>query len=228
MNDQLNESISALMDGQADDLEVRRVLKLLDDAQSPAEAEEIMAQWERYQRIGASLRGDRVDVLAAPGFAASVSAAVRAETQEAVSHEHESVTTETGLQTETPVPFWRRFAVAATVAFAVIIGVQEFGGVGGGINGVDGNGNLLVDSQPAISETPAVASGFDQDAAQLASATQTNELSSDELSDLATRLETAEAQKRLNEYLLQHTSHAAQQSGQGMMPFARLANFDEE
>ena len=44
----------------------------------------------------------------------------------------------------------------------------------------------------------------------------------------AEKLEAVEAQKRLNEYLLEHTSHAAKQGGQGMIPFARLANFEDE
>jgi len=44
----------------------------------------------------------------------------------------------------------------------------------------------------------------------------------------AEKLEAVEAQERLNEYLLEHTNHAAKQSGQGMIPFARLANFEDE
>ena len=44
----------------------------------------------------------------------------------------------------------------------------------------------------------------------------------------AEKLEAVKAQERLNEYLLEHTNHAAKQSGQGMIPFARLANFEDE
>ena len=66
MNDQINESISAMVDGQTDDLEVRRMLKALDEAGSDAEVQALMSQWERYQIIGANIRGEQPAVMAAP------------------------------------------------------------------------------------------------------------------------------------------------------------------
>jgi len=36
------------------------------------------------------------------------------------------------------------------------------------------------------------------------------------------------AQERLHEYLLEHANHAARQNGQGIVPFARVANFEED
>lgn len=222
MNDQINESISAMVDGQTDDLEVRRMLKALDEAGSDAEVQAIMSQWERYQIIGANIRGEQPAVMAAPGFAAGVSAAIANESGHSA-----------GNAEVKPVPIWRRFAVAATVALAVVVGVQEFGGVGG-IDG--GPANFVAETKPAAdfnpaTERPVANKAMVESGAQLASATTftaAEQLQAAAVGSESTRLETAEAQRRLNEYLLQHTSHAAQQSGQGMIPFARLANFEEE
>lgn len=234
MNDQLKESMSAVIDGQADDMEVRRVLKALETA-SDHEASQILAQWERFQTMGSALRGEQTELMAAPGFAASVS--------EALANESAALTNETlGGAAETasinsseaaftpaavavkPEPIWRRFAVAATVAFAVIVGVQQYGSFSGDPAVEQG---LVADNNAATNSATNNATASQGSAVQtlLASA----EGASDESSlSATTQLETAEAQQRLNEYILQHTSHAAQQGGQGMIPFARLANFEEE
>lgn len=63
--DKLNEALSALMDGEADELELRRILRELPS--SP----ELYAAWKRYHSVRASLQQDihrdpAVDLL--PGF----------------------------------------------------------------------------------------------------------------------------------------------------------------
>lgn len=50
MNDNLKESLSALMDNEADPIELRRILK-----QSPLD-EDVLQTWERWHLISASLR----------------------------------------------------------------------------------------------------------------------------------------------------------------------------
>ena len=52
MSEQLKESLSAVMDGEADEFEIRRVL---DEATSDAE---LRGVWERYHLIGSVLRGE--------------------------------------------------------------------------------------------------------------------------------------------------------------------------
>lgn len=260
MNEQLVETLSAIVDGQADDLEVRRLLKALDNA-SDEEAQLILAQWERFQTIGSTLRGEQANFTASSSFAAAVSAAIDAEpsvvdtdshsamdlnidsesTPAANSAASSSINSATVAQASgsekthsNSRPFWRQFAVAATVAFAVIIGVQEYGSFAGGAADSGVSAIAAVENN----QTPAV----DIAAAQIASVQTTNNggqlllaaadanpaTSQNAVLTEADRLEAAAAQQRLNEYILQHTSHAAQQSGQGIIPFARLANFEEE
>lgn len=62
-NGRLAESLSALMDGEAGELELRRVLRAMDD-----EGSELMARWRRYHLVQASLHDQtppvRTDLLA--------------------------------------------------------------------------------------------------------------------------------------------------------------------
>lgn len=54
MNERMQESLSALMDGQADELEIRRLLK--ESEHNP----NVFASWHSYQLIGAVMRGESV------------------------------------------------------------------------------------------------------------------------------------------------------------------------
>lgn len=57
MTDKLNESLSALMDNEADELELRRLLKALEN-QTDSNAIELKAKWERYHVLNASLNSE--------------------------------------------------------------------------------------------------------------------------------------------------------------------------
>ena len=210
----MSETISAIMDSQADDLEVRRLLKALDHA-SEEEAAVILAQWESFHTIGAVLRNESTSANEAPtmrassGFAASVSAAIADQTPMDQAHNRPSRN----------APMWKRFAVAATVTLAVLVGVKEYESMQAGGASYTAENTAVV---PAIENTDP--SLIDLTAIQLASSDAAVESPISE----AEQLEAVEAQERLNEYLLEHTNHAAKQSGQGMIPFARLANFEDE
>lgn len=214
MSDQLSETISAIMDSQADDLEVRRLLKALDNA-SEEEASVILAQWESFHTIGSVLRNESISdnetptMRASSSFAASVSAAIADEEPMGKAIKQPSKSE----------PMWKRFAVAATVTLAVLVGVQEYESMQAGGASYTADNTTVV---PAVKN--ADQSLIDLTATQLASA----DLAVDSPLSEASNLEAVEAQERLNEYLLEHTNHAAKQSGQGMIPFARLANFEDE
>jgi len=219
MKDQLSETISAVMDSQADDLEVRRLLKALDNA-SDDEAAAILAQWESFHTIGSVLRNESVSnnevpsMRASASFAASVSAAI--EDQSPMDMD------KVAKYPSKSEPMWKRFAVAATVTLAVLVGVQEYESMQAG---QEGGASYTADNTvavPAVNNTDH--SLVDLTAVQLASSDVALESPMSE----AEKLEAVEAQERLNEYLLEHTNHAAKQSGQGMIPFARLANFEDE
>ena len=141
----LQESLSAVMDNQADELELRRVLAASDDP-------EMRATWSRYQIARAVMHKEllepRLDI------AAAVSAAL---TNEAAPV----------LQKPQSAP-WRtvgRLAVAASVTVAVLAGVRFY-------NQDDITGAQLAQqaSQPALSipqvSGPAMLAGFNTSAGQ--------------------------------------------------------------
>jgi len=100
----LQESLSAVMDNEADELELRRVLNALDDA-------ETRATWSRYQIARAVMHKELLDPRL--DLASAVSAALAGEEVPAKS-------------TRGP---WRtigRLAVAASVTLAVLVGVRLY------------------------------------------------------------------------------------------------------
>ena len=137
----LQESLSAVMDNEADELELRRVLTALDDA-------ETRATWARYQVARAVMHKDLLD----PRL--DLSAAISAVIAEDV----------------TPAPAargpWRslgRLAVAASVTVAVLAGVRLY-------NQDDITGSELAQQQPAqqapstpMVQGPAVLAGYTPD-----------------------------------------------------------------
>lgn len=108
----LDESVSAVMDGEADELELRRVLA------AAGEDAAVRARWARYQLARAVMHKQTV----VPGLdlASAVSAAIAAE--------------ETAAVVAAPKPprsSWSQFgrlAVAASVTLAVLAGVRFYNG----------------------------------------------------------------------------------------------------
>jgi len=114
MSTRHGETLSAMLDDEAQDLEIRRVLRDLDADQ---ERQEVRGHWYRLQIARAAMQGEAV--IAAPDFAARVAQAIDAEPAPG----------------ETRVAGWRRavgsFAVAASVAAVVVVGGQSLGGADG-------------------------------------------------------------------------------------------------
>lgn len=116
--DSLNsEAMSALMDNELSDFELRRLLRASE--QQP----ELLAQWQRFGLMRAALQPDPLRSPKAPDFAAQVMARIE-----------QSVVTEGPLQqlptaASTSRRPWTgnmaRFAVAASVTFAVFVGMQS-------------------------------------------------------------------------------------------------------
>ncbi|WP_434772420.1 sigma-E factor negative regulatory protein [Pseudomonas entomophila] len=142
----LQESLSAVMDNEADELELRRVLNATNDA-------EARATWARYQVARAAMHKELL--LPKLDIASAVSAALAEE--------------------EAPAPAkrgaWRglgRLAVAASVTFAVLAGVRLY-------NQDDIAGNQLAAQQPVQqgvvapqAQGPAVLAGYTEGAEQSA------------------------------------------------------------
>ncbi|KXS39431.1 MAG: sigma-E factor negative regulatory protein RseA [Halomonadaceae bacterium T82-2] len=116
MNDNLRESLSALMDNEGDELELRRVLKSLDDA-----GDQSADAWRRYHLARSLMNRDRdVDVTTdlSAGIMARIEREPRPEVQDATAPRRHG-----GLS------FAGSAAIAATVSLMVITGVQVYNGM---------------------------------------------------------------------------------------------------
>ncbi|MEO0443470.1 MAG: sigma-E factor negative regulatory protein [Pseudomonadota bacterium] len=109
--EQLNESLSALVDGEASELELRRILKSNDP--------DVDQQWHRYQVVSHLIRGGvelhNLELHNDVNLSASISAAIADEPALSVQAKNK------------PSRLWSnlgRLSVAASVAGAVVIGVQ--------------------------------------------------------------------------------------------------------
>lgn len=109
-----DEVLSALMDGEAQELELRRLLQCLPD--DPA----VRAKWARYQMVSSILHRHRLSTVSL-GFADAVQAAIQKEQSFEL---HNSAAENLRVAGDG----WRksaaRFAVAASVALVVVTGVQ--------------------------------------------------------------------------------------------------------
>jgi negative regulator of sigma E activity len=109
MNLQDRESLSALLDNEADDLELRRLLK------SSGQDSDLLTTWQRYNLAQAILQGESYQALS-DDFCTKVAQGIAEEP------EHSSVTS------PSPISQWRnslsKVAIAASVAAVVIVGMQ--------------------------------------------------------------------------------------------------------
>ena len=217
----LAETLSAMADGEASELELARLLKAAETDS------EVTDRWHRYHVARAAMHQD-LNAFASAGFAERVSAAVAAETHPQ--------------QPSRPAQWWAnasRLAVAASVAAAVVLGAQlyqsgEFAPGGAGPIVAD----TQVDSAAATSNTLAadhsLPAGFN--APPLAA----RQVSTQPFYETAPRrvvfepreagVKVSEEQIRhyLNQLVESHTEHAAINSTQGILPFARLPLVEEE
>jgi hypothetical protein len=114
MSENLRQSLSAMMDGEADEFEVRRSLQQID--------EDGMETWSRYQLASALLKGEKPDCRI--DLSSAVMSAVADEP------EHKQVSKKDSL--------WKplsSMAVAASVTAMVIFGAQNFQGDAGVVDG---------------------------------------------------------------------------------------------
>lgn len=192
MNERINESLSALVDGECDELELRRVLNELE--QDP----ECREKWLRYQMMSALMRDEAV---ATVDLSRGIMQAIDGEPMDDITPlmttiEQPKAALDT--KADTPQRGWMSsVAVAASVTLAVLVGVRFYADVN--------DTATLAATTPATSvgNAVAVSTAPEMDAQQL-----------------------EQGQRMLQEYLLQHTEHAAMSSGRGMMPFARVATFE--
>lgn len=213
--ERLNESLSALMDGKVSELELQRLLKV------SAASAEVGARWSRYQLAASVLRHERVAPVDSD-LAARISTAIEREGPLSGSGGGGAAD---GIANSR---WWRplsRGAVAATVAFAAILGVQQWQVADRGQSQPDGE--LVAEAEPPVAQSVAQPSGFIVPAPSTRSAsTAAPRLMPDQrrgASDKAMiqRLPTPELMRHLNRVMIQHSEQAAHLGSQGMVPFAR-------
>ena len=198
-SESLQESISALMDGEAEQLEVRRVLQATD--QDPA----VRGTWERYQLARAVMHKEpwQANVDLSAGIAAALA-------------------NESAPRASAKLPgAWHtlgKFAVAASVTVAVLVGVRMVNE-----GSVPGESAIVAErSVPAAVEqvqAPAVAP-------QPGTAVLAGFQSSGDAQ--ATPAAPAWQEQRIGDYLRKHAENAAQSPAPQLVPQARAASLDDQ
>lgn len=213
----LNESLSALMDGEASELEIQRLLREAD-----AYGGEQGQRWSRYQLAASVLRGEKV----APvnlGLAASISAAIADEPPLAAIAEPQAANDSGAAQSR----WWRplsRGAVAATVAFAAVLGVQQ-------MQAPQTGGELVAEvERPAQQPVQSVPqpSGFLVPSLNTRSVSTNPQLVPEQRVGMGASAQmqvvpSPELMRHLNRVMMEHSEQAARVGSQGMVPFARAA-----
>ena len=197
MSEQLRESLSALMDDEANELEVQRLLKQM------GEDAGLRRTWVRYQAARTALHGHETAYLQLD-ISAQVRKAVAADNQAP------------GLKERLLRPV-ASFAVAASVAATVVIGGQQLAQVSGAdpydTPAVASGGVAPVGLVNSLGATTVQASYGTQALPVLQPATGTayKEL----------------ARQRMQLYMQEHAEHAALNSPHGLIPFARVPEITE-
>ena len=219
--DRLNESLSALMDGEASELELQRLLKA--SAASP----DVGERWSRYQLAANVLRRDQV-ARADSGLAASISAALELEEPLHAEAADDNAAANDGTYTRVR-RLLTRSAVAATFAFAAILGVQQ-------VSQPEPGAELVAEVERPVQQPVHVAP---QPSDFYVPAPSTRTVSTAMPRFVPERQSgipgqaaiqqgpTPELMRHLNRVMIQHSEQAAHLGNQGMVPFAR-ATYGEQ
>lgn len=239
-DDRNYESLSAIMDGEANELELHRVLKHLHDN------DETRAKAFRYQLVGEVMRKETHD-FSHIDLSAAISTAIDAEPM----HEHHQPAYETAVSDQAVLGGavsvahgWSRWlrpaggaAVAATVTLAVLLGAN--------LVNRSANNNLEAEltaqaeattntipvsaASPVVRESPLVTgqaapmlAGYpDQPTYRVPLRVDQHEaaLRAKQLAEMA-------AQARFQSYMLQHAEYSSLSANQGILPFARVHEFE--
>jgi len=231
----LAESLSALMDNQASELEIQRLLKALDSDS------ELKSTWSRYQIASAGLKGD-LPVMASSDFAARVSAAIDAEETYSLQPQitSQQVSNQSPAGNVTAQRWWQqvgRVAVAASVAGALVVGVQQYQSVAPQTAEFAANTPVTTPvsateikaanlpsgiNAPALSaRTVAVQSGYE-------SRPQENRRVMFVPRQQAAPVYNEDVSTYVNQLIQEHTDNASLNSGQGMLPYTRVILIEEE
>jgi sigma-E factor negative regulatory protein RseA len=204
----INESLSALMDGEASDIEIRRVLKSKD-----ADLDQC---WLRYHIASAAMRKDSDSGFGSIDLSSSISASIANEPSLFNDAKANSLINAATTRAKV-VNLWSnigRFAVAASVAGAVVIGVQ--------FTPSDATNSVAI--TPEIPVAPMSGQPIlDVDTTMRAVGTQArapqqqtiiiNDATQDQVDDM---------KQEVNRLMLEHAENATQNTQNGITPFVRV------
>ncbi|MEP5763043.1 MAG: sigma-E factor negative regulatory protein [Halieaceae bacterium] len=204
MKDQLGESLSSLMDGEANELDLERVLKHSDD-------ESLRGTWRRYHAASESMQPGAAGVVQDVDLSRRIMAALEQESAPVIR----------------PVARWQQFlrpaasfAVAASVFAAVLVGSQAY-------SLLDNGSSAAVPVVAGRTAAGGVVNTVGGSAVQAGYASTV--LASKALQPQQPVADyNALARKRLERYMLSHTEEAALNAPLGLMPYARVATFTTE
>lgn len=203
MSEQLRESLSALMDDEANELELQRLLKQTGDDS------ELRATWVRYNAARSVMAGQQVSHMQLD-ISSRVRESVEAEPAEA-----------TTLRERLFRPL-ASFAVAASVAATVVIGGQQLAL----INGDDGYAPGAVAAGAAVPtgvSPVGMVNGLGATTVQASFGTEAVPM----LQPAARTAYKELARQRMQMYMQEHAEHAALNSPHGLIPFARVPEIRE-
>lgn len=234
MNDRMKESLSALVDGEADELEIRRILNQTEND------DELKEQWGRYQLIGSIMRGEPASttdlsqgIMQALDGVPMDDVPAKHLDDDADMSQHSDQATAEHAPTSSRFNWLTSGAVAASVTLAVLLGARmvndptvdmqtpAVAALGSGAS-----------SQTPVSSVPVTTISNASRGGQLVAAT-TESLpyspmpsATDAEQSALSEEELRQAQDKLRAYVMQHSEHAALNTGRGLMPFARVSNFE--
>lgn len=206
MNDKHLEELSALMDGEASELEVRRVLGNIEKDQA------LCQKWARYQLTSAILKGEthgRATQWRSLDLSAGVALALESEPELKVSPAGRK---RLGVAMIRP---FANVAVAASVSAAVILGWQ---GYQGQPQTVSGPVALTVPAATGVSGGLPVAGNGLMPVSQGSGAIRSVPVIPRQ--DIIRY--NPDVDDQLNEYLISHSSNAAVHTANGVAPYARV------
>lgn len=213
-NPALNESISALVDGETNDLDLQRVLKSLENS------DDARRRWSRYHAVSAIMKGESV----APDIDLSLSVREAVAKEDIVAHPQRAVSSAK----------WRgvvgKTAVAASVAVAMVMGLQYYSPTDVTPQVADvSNDNAAPVSGAVVPRgfelPPITAQTVSTGSQQNSQAPRTTEPSLT-IIDGSKIISSEEFQRQINRLMFLHAERVSTSGGMGAIPFARVSDLN--
>ena len=199
MSERMRESLSALMDDEANELELQRVLSGIgEDAQ-------LRQTWMRYHAVRSTISGQGV---------ASLSLDISGRVREALVEEGNPLPASKMQALLKPLA---SFAVAASVAAVVVVGGQQLSQIN------DSDSYSPVNSFAGAVAPVGVVNSLGAIPVRASYGTQRVPALQPAAHDAYRKL----AHQRMQRYMQEHAEHAALNSPQGLVPFARVQEIKE-